>query len=73
MAGYFASQQPIVELYGCCLVCGDFHRLTCGNLIAGGQLGLLLGDGVLTGGQVFDVDRPRAIGGEGFGIALTLY
>ena len=73
MTGNFASQQPIVELYGCCLVCGDFHHLTCGNLIAGGQLGLLLGDGVLAGGQIFDVDFSCPIGSECFRVIFALH
>ena len=73
MAGDFASQQPIVELHSGGFLGSYGDGLARWNLVPGGQLRLLLRHGVLAGGQVFDVDRPRAIGGEGFGIALTLH
>ena len=73
MAGDFAPEQLVVKLYRCCLVCGDFHCLSGGNLIPSCQVAFLLGDGVLAGGQVLDVDFPGAVGSIGLAVALALH
>ena len=73
MAGDFAPQQLVVELHSGGFLGSYGDGLARWNLVPGSQLGLLLCHGVLAGGQVFDVDRPRSIGGEGFGIALALH
>ena len=73
MTSDFAPQQLVVKLHSGGFVGCHGDGLPCGDFVPGSQLRLLLGDGVLTGGQVFDVDRPRAIGGKGFRVALTLY
>ena len=73
MTGNFASQQGVVELHSGGFLGSYGDGLARWNLVPGGQLGLLLGDGVLSGCQVLNVDFPCPVGGESFGVALTLY
>ena len=73
MAGDFAPQQLVVELYSGGFLGCHCDSLAGGNLIAGGHVGLLLRHGVLAGGQALDVDFSGAVGGESFGVTLALH
>ena len=73
VAGDLASEQLVVELYGCSFIGCHSDCLASGDLVSGGEIALLLRHGVLARDQVLDVDLPSSIRSEGFRIVLALY